>query len=95
VQGLVQALEVDVLVGRGHQVVYQACTASDYKADARSRFNPTTLPKQDVLAQAVGGQSVQKSVQVHLPTHLPTFRTIQAFTGGSSDAMPEQGQPAR
>jgi hypothetical protein len=29
VQGLVQALSVYVLVGRGRQVVYQACTASD------------------------------------------------------------------
>jgi hypothetical protein len=67
----------------------------------QQKFNPT-MPNQDVLAQAVGGQSVQKSVHVHLPTHLPTFRTIQAFrqgakppTGGSSDAIPEQGQPAR
>ena len=79
-QGLVQALSVDVLVDRGRQVVHQACTASDYIGpDAKSSFNPTTLPKQDVLAEAVGGQSLQKSLQVYLLNYLLQFRTLQAF----------------
>ena len=52
-------------------------------SDSRSILTATevqpTMPNQDVLAQAFGGQSVQEIVHVHLPSHLPTFRMIQAF----------------
>jgi hypothetical protein len=44
VQGLVQALSVDILVGRGRQAVHQACIASDYIGpDARSIIPATEV----------------------------------------------------
>jgi hypothetical protein len=47
VQGLVQALLVDILVGRGRQVMYQACRASDYRGRCKIdylRNRGSTLP---------------------------------------------------
>ena len=64
--------------------MYQACTASDYRARrkidyVRNRGSTLTMPNQDVREQAFGGQSVQKNIHVHLPKYLPAFRTKQAF----------------
>ena len=80
--------------------MHQACTASDYIwPDARSRFNATTLPKQDVLCTGSWGpksasSSASQSAAVSDDTGLLGKAQSHRTTGESSDAIPEQGEPA-
>jgi hypothetical protein len=48
--------------------VLNLCRGPDSRSIiSATKVQPYHLPNQDVLAQAVGSQSVQISVQVHLP----------------------------